>query len=80
MPLRAALALLALLATAMPAAAAWTVFCVNGRVTVDARSEAVLRAERGTACTLSRGVALMSEAQAMAQSRPGGIGGFCSCR
>ncbi|MBR0656057.1 hypothetical protein [Plastoroseomonas arctica] len=78
--MRAGLALAALLLTAMPAAAAWTVFCVNGRVTVDARSEAVLRADRGTACALSRGFSSLPEAQAQAQSRTGGVGGFCSCR
>lgn len=78
--MRAALGLLALLAATAPAAAAWTVYCVNGRVTVDSRSEAVLRAERGTACALSPGFALLSTAQAQAQSRPGGQGGFCSCR
>lgn len=77
--MRAALGLLALLATTAPAAA-WTVYCVNGRVSVDSRSEAVLRAERGAACALSSRFALMSDAQAQAQSRPGGIGGFCSCR
>ncbi|MES2710191.1 MAG: hypothetical protein V4653_01285, partial [Pseudomonadota bacterium] len=46
--MRAALGLVALLATTGPAAAAWTVYCINGRVSVDARSEAVLRADRGT--------------------------------
>ncbi len=78
--MRVALGLLALLATTAPAAAAWTVYCVNGRVTVDSRSEAVLRAERGATCALSPRFALLSDAQAQAQARPGGMGGFCSCR
>ena len=77
--MRVALGLLALLATTAPAAA-WTVYCVNGRVTVDSRSEAVLRAERGATCALSPNFALLSDAQAQAQARPGGMGGFCSCR
>ena len=77
--MRVALGLLALLATTAPAAA-WTVYCVNGRVTVDSRSEAVLRAERGATCALSPHFALLSDAQAQAQARPGGMGGFCSCR
>ncbi|MDB5316843.1 MAG: hypothetical protein JWO24_2687 [Rhodospirillales bacterium] len=69
-----------LLLATPPAAAAWTVYCVNGRTTVDSRSQAVLQVERGTACPLSRAYSSPAEAQSDARARLGGIGAFCSCR
>ena len=70
------------LAAASPAvgqsAESYGVFCANGRIAVDSRSEDQMASNRG-ACQLRR-FPNRSAAENFARSNFGGVGASCSCR
>jgi hypothetical protein len=54
------------------------VFCANGRIEIDLRSEEQMRSQRG-ACQFAR-FSTRSDAENFARRNFGGVGGSCSCR
>jgi hypothetical protein len=54
------------------------VFCANGRIEIDARSEEQMRSNRG-ACQFAR-FPNRSDAENFARRNFGRVGGSCSCR
>lgn len=75
----AALALAGLLGFAGAARAEdYGVFCANGRITIDSRSEAEMKSQRG-ACQFAR-FPDRSGAESFARKNFSGAGATCSCR
>lgn len=73
--------ILGLLMAALPGAAraeSYGVFCANGRITIDIRSEEEMRGQRG-ACQFAR-FPDRTSAENFARGNFGGVGGVCSCR
>jgi hypothetical protein len=54
------------------------VFCANGRIEIDLRSEEQMRSQRG-ACQFAR-FSTRSDAENFARRNFGRVGGSCSCR
>jgi hypothetical protein len=73
---------MALVSWAVPASAqtyeSYGVFCANGRIEIDARSEEQMRSNRG-ACQFGR-FPNRSDAEGFARRNFRGVGGSCSCR
>jgi hypothetical protein len=60
------------------AQSSYGVFCANGRIEIDGRSEDEMRSQRG-ACQFGR-FPLRSDAENFARRNFNGVGSSCSCR
>jgi hypothetical protein len=61
-----------------PAQSSYGVFCANGRIEIDGRSEDEMRSQRG-ACQFGR-FPTRSDAENFARRNFNGVGSSCSCR